>query len=78
MLNMDKLDLLEDVQITFKHLNNQNVEISKTLNLKDFLKYMEKNSGSTHHIRVDDYSYDVLTQLSALNIQAKSGKNQLP
>ena len=41
-------------------------------------KDIEAANGQSKQIVINDNTYDVLTRLQSLNIQAKSGKNQLP
>lgn len=74
-LNITDVNLLEQIEITFRYGSKSS---SKTVKLKEFLAFLEKKSGSSTHIAVDDNSYETLIGLSAINIQAKSGKNQLP
>ena len=46
--------------------------------LREFINLLDNHSPSDTKIVIDDEGYDVLLNLSKLNIQAKSGKNQLP
>lgn len=52
-------------------------EVVKT-SLKDFISAMESASKQHKQISIYDSGYETLLNLSALNIQAKSGINQLP
>lgn len=63
---------LKDVQINFE-VNKK----PRTLSLGDFLDLMDKTSEAGT-IVLDDEAFSVLKALSVLNVQAKSGKNQLP
>ena len=46
--------------------------------LREFINLLDNHSPSDTKIVIDDEGYDVLLNLSKLNIQAKSGKNQMP
>lgn len=48
-----------------------------TTSLKLFFQKMEEASGENKQIRLEDNGYETLLGLSALNVQAKSGLNQL-
>ncbi len=74
-LNVSKVEL-EELEITFRY--GANGAAIKTMKLGDFLRYVNQKSGGEKHIAVDDKSYNLLMELSAMNIQAKSGFNQLP
>ena len=46
--------------------------------LREFINLLDNHSPSDTKIVIDDEGYDALLNLSKLNIQAKSGKNQMP
>lgn len=73
-LSIDNIDLLNSVTLTYKTPNGDNM----TTSLQEFLNILESASGSSKQIVIEDEAYDTLLSLSALNVQAKSGKNQLP
>jgi len=76
VLNIDKKnpDLLK-IPIRYQVVGS---EKTKEVPLGKFLDNLQKNSGKTKTIKLTDASYNTLLDLSALNIQAKAGFNQLP
>lgn len=71
-VDMQNIDLLNSLQVSYK-VGNQTYNHS----LAEFLRVVQTYSGSDQ-IRIEDDLYSTLLDMSALNIQAKSGKNQLP
>lgn len=71
-IDVQKLDILHDVQVQYK-IGSQ----PYTSTLSEFLNMAQTYSGS-ESINISDDLYGTLLDMSALNIQAKSGKNQLP
>lgn len=65
---------LEEVKITYYLKGEQQGPIS----LGEFIDLLNKHSPADTKIVIDDKGYDALLNLSKLNVQAKSGKNQLP
>lgn len=76
VLNIDKKnpDLLK-IPIRYQVVGSEKF---KEVPLGQFLDTLQKNSGKTKTIKITDASYNTLLDLSALNIQAKAGFNQLP
>ena len=74
-LNVSNVNLLKSTTISYKMPGETKETISS---LEDFLNNLEKHSGSSKQFVIDDKAYDVLLSFSALNIQAKAGKKQLP
>lgn len=68
-------DLFKNVNIEYK-LPGEDKKISTSL--EDFFKAVEKANGQSKQIVINDEAYNVLLKLQSINIQAKSGKNQLP
>lgn len=77
VVNMNAPDILNDAQISFSINDAKGKPQSKTMSLAQFFEFLKKYSGS-EQIKIDDEAYDMLLSASALGIQAKSGKNQLP
>lgn len=73
-LSIDNIDLLNSVTLSYKTPTGESI----TSSLQGFLNTLEKNSGSSKQIVIEDDAYDTLLSLSALNVQAKAGKKQLP
>lgn len=73
MLEIPDLDLTS-IDIDYKTPNGETV----TTNLRDFIAAMEAASNEHKQIILQDSGYDVLLELSKLNIQAKAGINQKP
>ena len=71
-VDMDQVDLLSNTIIDYTIGGKP---FSKPLG--EFLNEIERHSES-QQIVIEDNAYDTLLKLSQLNIQAKSGKNQLP
>ncbi len=71
------------IDISSADLDNVHVEYwigeneHKTIPLRQFLDRIETYSGN-EKIIINDNGYDAMLKLSALNVQAKSGLNQLP
>ena len=74
-VSMSNTDLLNNITIEYKTTGQDKYE-EKTLN--QFFQDLEKCSNSEKNIQLNDNGYDTLLELSALNIQAKSGFNQRP
>lgn len=72
MLNISDIDLINNLQVKYKRGDQEYITT-----LGNFLNTVMYYNGS-EQIRIDDELYDTLLNMSALNIQAKSGKNQLP
>ena len=68
-------DILNDVEVEYKPIGS-NTYIKAPLS-KLFADIEKANNGSKQ-ISITDETYDVLMNLQSINIQAKSGKNQLP
>ena len=68
-------DILKDTIVEYKPIGS-----NKTIKapLSQLFADIEKANGQSQQIVITDDTYDVLTNLQSLNIQAKSGKNQLP
>lgn len=71
-VDVSNQDLLQSIQVSYK-IGTQTYNHS----LAQFLQTVQTYSGSDQ-IRIEDDLYGTLLDMSALNIQAKSGKNQLP
>jgi hypothetical protein len=65
---------IDELTITYHTVDDAPV----TMKILDFLDTMQRASGKTKQIIIDDDSYTNLLSLSALNIQAKAGFNQAP
>lgn len=72
ILDVAKIDLLESINVTYKIDGKP-----YTTNLGNFLNKVSLHNEK-NQISIDDNLYETLLNLSALNIQSKSGKNQLP
>ena len=73
-LNLKDIDI-NQLEITYMTATGDKV----TTTLKNFFELLDNISSSAEErISLDDDAYDVLLGLSALNVQAKSGKSQLP
>lgn len=66
-------------------LNNKMIQYRKTgekeyttVSILEFFEAVENANGKNETIHITDETYDVLTRLNSLNVQAKSGKNQKP
>ena len=81
--------LIQDLLLIDMDLLNlddySNIPISYTLGgkkeelpLRDFLEKIQTYDGDEGMIVIEDFAYTTLMQLSALNIQSKSGLKQLP
>ncbi len=65
---------LEDIKISYSLKGQKQPEIS----LGEFIRMLDNHKSDQGKIVIDDEGYDTLLKLSKLNVQAKSGKNQLP
>ena len=72
MLNISNIDLLNDLEISYKQGDKE-----YTTTLGNFLNVVIRSNDSKQ-IKIDDALYGLLLEMSDLNIQSKSGKNQLP
>lgn len=62
---------------------NQSISFSlggktQTMSLGDFISFLNNQSDKSQQIVIDDTAYDILLDASILQVQAKSGKTQLP
>lgn len=73
--NIDSPDLLNDVEVEYK-LPGEDKYIKASL--KQLFADIEKANGGSKQITITDETYDVITNLEQISVQAKSGKNQLP
>lgn len=73
--NINSPDILNDVEVEYKPVGS-NAYIKAPLS--KLLADIEKANGGSKQISITDDTYDVLMNLQSINIQAKSGKNQLP
>jgi hypothetical protein len=71
ILDMTKVDLV-GIQVTYKPIGSDKMI---TTTLQQLFNDMQAASGSSKQIVIDDSTYTTLLELSALNIQAKSGLN---
>ena len=73
--NINSPDVLNDIEVEYKPIG-----ASKPIKapLSQLFKDIENANGSSKNITIYDSTYDVLTRLQSINVQAKSGKNQLP
>lgn len=74
MLSIDSQDVL-GIEVSYKPAGGDKY-ITSTLD--QLLKDIEAANGSSKQISINDDTYDVIQKLSVMNIQAKSGKKQLP
>jgi len=72
VMDMDKVNIKSDVEIDFT-LDGK----PYSMPIKDFLHMIEKYSGHKQ-ISISSEAEDILTEVSVMGIQAKSGYNQLP
>ena len=68
-------DILNDVEVEYKPIGSNNYIKAP---LSKLFEDIEKANGGSKQIVITDDTYDVLMNLQSINIQAKSGKNQLP
>lgn len=68
-------ELLEDIQVEYKSIGDNKY---KKAPLSQLFKEIEAANGQSKQISITDNTYDVITNLRQISIQAKSGKNQLP
>lgn len=68
-------DILNDIEVEYRPAGE-----SKYIKapLSQLFHDIEVANGQSKQISITDETYDVLTNLKSINIQAKSGKNQLP
>lgn len=71
-LDMNKVDI-ETIPITY-HLNGE----PHTVSLQEFIQIVNNQSGKSEQIVINDEGYEILQKAIILQIQAKSGKTQLP
>lgn len=74
LLDITNVDLMK-IPVTYKPIGSNNMI---TTTLQQLFKDMEVASGQSKQIIINDNTYNTLLELSALNIQAKSGLNQKP
>lgn len=72
-LEISDMDL-DNISIEYKSVGGQMVNST----LRQFMQEMEKAKNINKQIILQDSGYQTLLELSTLNIQAKSGINQLP
>lgn len=72
-LQVSEIDL-EKIPIEYKSLDGKFIKTT----LKQFIDDMDKANKQHKQIILNDEGYETLLELSSLNIQAKSGINQLP
>ena len=72
-LEISDMDL-DNIPIEYKSVGGQMVNST----LRQFMQEMEKAKNTNKQIILQDSGYQTLLELSTLNIQAKSGINQLP
>lgn len=75
ILNIEAPDILDSVEISYHTAGGGEV---RKVSLGEFLKVLDSLNGSSKHIILEDNGYEALMGLSALNVQAKAGINQLP
>lgn len=68
-------DILKDVEVEYKPIGENKIIKAP---LSQLFADIEKANGGNKQIVITDNTYDVLTNLNQISIQAKSGKNQLP
>lgn len=68
-------DIVADVEVEYKPIGSNNYIKAP---LSKLFEDIEKANGGSKQISITDETYDVLMNLQSINIQAKSGKNQLP
>lgn len=71
-VDISNTDLINNLQVRYKLGDKE-----YTTTLGNFLNKISYYNGK-EQIRIDDSLYDTLLELSAFNVQAKSGKTQLP
>ena len=73
VLNIEGIDLSK-IPIEYRTSGGKNISVS----LEQFFNIIQNASGQSKQIIIEDDAYDLLESLSSLNIQAKSGLNQIP
>lgn len=68
-------DILNDIEVEYKPVGSDQYIKAP---LSKLFADIEAANGGNKQISITDETYDVLTNLQSINIQAKSGKNQLP
>lgn len=68
-------DILNDVEVEYRPVGSDTYIKAP---LSQLFADIENANGGNKQITITDETYDVLTSLQSINIQAKSGKNQLP
>lgn len=71
-VDIGNIDVINSLEVKYK-MGEQTI----TTTLGNFLNKLSYYNGK-EQIRIDDNLYDTLLELSAFNVQAKSGKTQLP
>ena len=73
--NINSPEILNDVEVEYKPIG---ASTPIKAPLSQLLKDIEAANGQSKNIIIYDSTYDILTNLQSINVQAKSGKNQLP
>lgn len=68
-------DILNDVEVEYRPVGSDKYIKAP---LSKLMADIEQANGGSKQISITDETYDVLLGLQSINIQAKSGKNQLP
>lgn len=68
-------DILKDIEVEYRPVGSDKYIKAP---LSQLFQDIEAANGQSKQISITDETYDVLTNLQSINIQAKSGKNQLP
>ena len=68
-------DILNDIEVEYRPVGSDKYIKAP---LSKLFQDIEAANGQNKQISITDETYDVLTNLQSINIQAKSGKNQLP
>jgi hypothetical protein len=71
-LDISNIDIINSLKVKYKMGDKEYITT-----LGNFLNKMSYYNGK-EQIRIDDNLYDTLLELSVFNVQAKSGKTQLP
>lgn len=73
--DMTSPSILNDVEVEYKPVGS---DVYIKAPLSKLFADIENANGSSKQISIKDNTYDILMDLQSINIQAKSGKNQLP
>lgn len=73
--NVMSPDVLNDVEVEYRPVGSDTMIKAP---LSQLFADIERANGSSKQITITDETYDVLLKLQSINVQAKSGKNQLP